>query len=76
MGDAAAGHNRNVALPKPRRLALWLRQAALLRYAIEDWGERLWRVRLRARVPDHSGLQAVTLLAPSRCILLRRIPSP
>ena len=27
-----------------RRVFHWLRQAALLRYAVQDWTERLWRV--------------------------------
>ena len=27
-----------------RRVFYWLRQAALLRYAVQDWTERLWRV--------------------------------
>lgn len=27
-----------------RRVFHWLRQAALMRYAVQDWTERLWRV--------------------------------
>ena len=56
----AASRSRQVAPSKPRRLALWLRQAALLRYAIEDWGERLWRVRFVSPT-DCSGNESVSV---------------
>ena len=77
-GNAAGAPSRQMAVPKAGRLTLWLRQAALLRYAIEDWGERLWRVRLHGIQVHHiRWFQAVRLSPPQQgCLKLRHAAGP